>query len=310
MFVSPGGGVRGEVGGWGIVGCIRVSIVILGCVGAFGQTPGKLAEKLTFEVASVRPSAPVPPTGGVFFGPPRGGPGTSDPERITWSYANLRSIVMLAYDVKAYQINGPSWLGELRYDVAVKVPEGTTREQVMTMWQNLLAERFGMALHHESKEFRVDDLVIASGGHKLTEVAEDPAADGPPKFDHGKLSSAGLATMVEVTGANGAHALTVAKAQPLSKLTEMLGNQLHLPVLDKTGLTGRYDFRIEFTPNMAGVPPPPVLAGPGPEVRPNLSEMGNLVAAVREQLGLRLVASKATLDMLVIDKVEKVPTEN
>jgi uncharacterized protein (TIGR03435 family) len=171
---------------------------VFACAGGFGQT---------FEVASVRPSAPVPPTGGVYFGPPRGGPGTSDPGRVSWSYATLKGVVMLAYDVKNYQVNGPSWLASERYDFAVKIGEGATREQVRIMWQNLLADRFGVKLHHESKEFRVEELVIASGGHKLTEVPEDPdaaMAGRPPQFNDGKLSGAGYVTMVEVTGASGA----------------------------------------------------------------------------------------------------------
>ncbi|HLX46266.1 MAG TPA: TIGR03435 family protein [Bryobacteraceae bacterium] len=286
----------------------NLACLVFACAGGFGQT---------FEVASVRPSAPVPPTGGVYFGPLRGGPGTSDPGRITWSYATLKGIVMLAYDMKNYQVNGPEWLGSQRYDVAAKVPEGSTKEQVMAMWQNLLAERFGMTLHRESREFRVEELVVASGGHKLVEVPEDPAAaDGPPKFSNGKLNSAGFVTMVEVTGATGPRALSMAKAQPLSKLTEMLTNQLRRPVLDKTGLAGHYDFRIEFAPNMAGVPPPPTLAPPPPlpdGINPgnSASEPGpELAAAVQKQLGLKLVASRAKLDVLVIDKAEKIPTEN
>jgi uncharacterized protein (TIGR03435 family) len=309
VFVSAGGGVCGEVA---FVFWTRIWIAIVGCVAASGQ----VEEKLTFEVASVRPSPPVPPNGGVDFGPPRGGPGTPDPDRISWSYATLKSILMTAYDVKAYQINGPDWLGTGRYDIAAKVSEGATKAQVTSMWQNLLAERFGVTLHHESKEFRVEELVISNGGHKLTEVEEDPSAvmtDAPPKLDNGKLSGPGLVTRVSVDS-HGAHAISVAKAQPLSKLLEMLGNQLGRPVLDKTGLTGRYDFTIDFTWSMAGIPPPPLLAPPGPEpvaVSTEASEPGTgLVAAVQKQLGLRLVGGKAKLDVLVIDKAEKVPTEN
>jgi uncharacterized protein (TIGR03435 family) len=108
--------------------------------------------------------------------------------------------------------------------------------------------------------------------------------------------------------------MSVAKAQPLSKLTEMLSNQLGRPVLDKTGLSGHYDFKIEFTPNMAGVPPPPFVAPPGPAAgRPaeDAREPGmELGAAIQKQLGLRLVGNRATLDVVVIDKAEKVPTEN
>src|SRR5271170_5966525 len=85
---------------------------------AFGQsTPNQ-----TFEVASVKLSAPVPSNGRVYFGPPRGGPGTPDPSQITWTYATMRGLLMTAYDVKGYQVSGPGWLDTARYDILVKVP--------------------------------------------------------------------------------------------------------------------------------------------------------------------------------------------
>ena len=100
---------------------------------------------------------------------------------------------MTAYDVKPYQVSGPDWLDTERYDIAAKVPAGATKEQVNAMWQSLLAERFGVTLHHESKEFQVEELVIGRGGHKLKESAEDPAAPlppGPPQMDkNGALTS-------------------------------------------------------------------------------------------------------------------------
>jgi uncharacterized protein (TIGR03435 family) len=284
----------------------RAGLCVLACALAFGQP----TQSLTFEVASVKPSAPVPPSGGVYFGPARGGPGTPDPGQITWSYARLIDLLMTAYDVKAYQISGPPWMATERYNVIAKVPEGATKEQVNVMWQNLLAERFGVVLHHESKEFQVEELVVAKGGLKLKESTDDdPGAEGPPKMDKkGDLNGPGLVTMITM-GPNGPSAHTVAKAQPLSKLTTMLGNQINGPVLDKTGLTGKYDFNIEFTPYL-----PPGVQGPGPaSATPgdNTSEPGpNLADAVQRQLGLRLVASKAKLDVVVIDKAEKVPTAN
>lgn len=116
-------------------------------------------------------------------------------------------------------------------------------------------------------------------------------------------------------GANGLKVHTIAKAQPLSKLTEGLSNALHRPVLDKTGLAGRYDFNLEYTnPSVSLALPAPPQQGPGPASRSpvdNPSEPGpDLSAALQQQLGLRLVAGKAMLDVLVIDKAEKVPADN
>jgi uncharacterized protein (TIGR03435 family) len=273
-------------------------LAILACDLAFGQP----TRALTFEVASVKPSPPQ--REGLYFGPARGGPGSSDPGQITWEYARLIDMLMTAYDAKSYQVRGPVWISTERYNVIAKVPEGSTREQVNAMWQNLLAERFGVVLHHESKEFQVEELVIAKGGCKLKDTTvDDPNAEGPPKLDKNRaLNGPGFVTMITM-GSNGPTAHTVAKAQPLSKLTVLLGNQLNRPVLDKTGLTGKYDFSIEFAPNLppGQLPPPTDNAGePGP----------TLADALERQLGLRLVASRAMLDIVVIDKAEKVPTAN
>jgi uncharacterized protein (TIGR03435 family) len=283
-------------------------VAIFACALAFGQAP----ENLTFEVASVKQSPPVPPTGGVYFGPARGGPGTADPGQITWSYPTLKTLLMNAYDVKNYQINGPAWLDTERYDIVAKVPAGATKEQVNVMWQSLLAERFGVKLHHEPKEFQVEELVIAKDGPKLKETAWDPSTPlppGPPQRDkNGELSGPGMVTGI-MFGANGPNARTVARAQPLSQLTAMMTNSLRRPVLDKTGLTGRYDFKLEYTIDVSGFPLPP--GAPAPAPNNNATDPGpDLAAAVQQQLGLRLVAGKANIDVLVIDKAEKVPTAN
>ena len=264
-----------------------------------------LAVGQTFEVASVK-AAIIPTTGGVYFGPARGGPGTSDPEQITWSYATLMDMLMTAYDVKTFQINGPSWISSERYNVIAKVPEKTTKEQVPAMWQQLLAERFGVVLHRESKEFQVQELMVAAGGHKLKETTvEDPNAEGPPKMENGVLKSRGFVTMIRM-GSGGPSAHTVAKAQNLSRLTVLAGRDVGRPVLDKTGLTGKYDFELEYAPNIpAGqMPLPPGASLPESDPAPSLAD------ALKKQLGLVLVPNKAKLDVLVIDKAEKVPTAN
>ena len=273
---------------------------LLGAMVAFGQT------SQTFEVASVKPSVPGWERGGVYFGPPRGGPGTPDPGQITWTYARFRDLLMTAYDLKTYQIVGPAWMDTERYDIAVKVPAGATKDQLNVMWQNLLAERFGVKIHHDPKDFQVEDLVIGKGGSKLKETTEDTSGlppPGPPKFKDGVLSSPGLVTTIAMN-ANRGSARAVAKAQPLSKLVAMMSAQQNHPVIDKTGLSGLYDFSLEFTlvlPLPPGAPPDtPAASDPGPD----------LAAAVERELGLKLVGSKAKLDVIVIDQAEKVPTEN
>jgi uncharacterized protein (TIGR03435 family) len=268
-------------------------------VGAYGQT---------FEVASVKPA--VIPNGPVYFGPARGGPGTANPGQITWSYARLVDMLMTAYDVKNFQISGPAWMSTERYNVIAKIPEKATKEQVLVMWQNLLAERFGVVLHHEAKEFQVQELVVAKDGHKLKDTTvEDPDAEGPPKMENGVLTGPGFVTRIQMGSGGPASAHTFAKAQTLSRLTVLVGSNVGRPVLDKTGLTGKYDFELDFTPNI----PPGQLLPPGgsPPPADTASEPGLSIAdALQKQLGLRLVPNKAKLDVLVIDKAEKVPSAN
>jgi uncharacterized protein (TIGR03435 family) len=280
---------------------IRAGLLVFTCSVVFGQT----TENLTFEVASVKPSAPVSPGDRVYFGPARGGPGTPDPGQITWTYARMKDLLMTAYDAKAYQISGPDWINRERYDVADKVPANATRAQVSVMWQNLLAERFGLTVHHESREFAVEELVIGKGGSKLKDTVEDLTAlpsPGPPQIKKGELVSPGAVVTIYPTGM--AH--TMARAQPISYLTANLSSQLNHPVLDKTGLTGKYDFSLDF--KLTGFQLPPGAASPpgggGDEPGPDMG------AAVQQQLGLRLVPGRANIDVVIVDKVEKVPTAN
>jgi uncharacterized protein (TIGR03435 family) len=131
------------------------------------------------------------------------------------------------------------------------------------MWQRLLAERFGMALHVESREMPVEELVVAKGGLRMKETAQDfsaPLPEGPPQVKNGELVSPGVVVSIYPGPPPKAH--TVARAQPISQLTAMLSSQINRPVLDKTGLTGKYDFTLDYAPG--GVPlrrlPPPAMA--------------------------------------------------
>jgi uncharacterized protein (TIGR03435 family) len=254
----------------------------------------------------------------------RGGPGTADPGQITWNNATLKTLLTAAYNVKPYQVTGPAWLDTERFDILAKVPAGATQDQVNVMWQNLLKDRFGVAVHHESKEFQVEEMTVAKGGLKLKETTIDPNAPppapptgppGPPKLDKNgfpDLQAPGVIMMI-TAGPNGPTGHMAGKAQTMAQLATMLGNQLNRPVVDKTGLTGKYDFMIEYIPDLSGLPAAIKLQG-GPEAGPagaEASEPGsNLAAALQQQLGLKLVGGKDKLDVVVVDKAEKTPTEN
>ena len=274
----------------------------------------------------------------MIFGPARGGPGSQNPTHITWG-ATLAQILQPAYDLRAYQVDGPDWLNTERYDFSVVVPEGATRQQVAVMWRNLLASRFGLKSHVIQKEFPVDDLVVGPQGHKLKvntepvpERGSEPNGPPPPpppppapggEFKPPALTGPGLIMLMR-SGPGGVVAQATGRAQPLSALVQMVSNQVGHPVVDKTGLTGRYDFSLEFAPSvndrgplgaMRGIvgagPSQAAGAGLGAGPAPASSEVGiDLAGAMQQQLGLRLAKGKGMLDVVVVDKAEKVPTEN
>lgn len=307
----------------------RLAAIAAFCANAaFSQT----AKTPEFDAASVKPAAPQG-DGRMMVGM-RGGPGTGDVGHATFTNMSLMNLITKAYDVKEYQVTGPSWLGAERYDLETTEPADTTKEQFGLMLQKLLADRFHLTLHHESKEFQGYELVVTKGGSKLKEsspedAAFDPAKAGPPsepgrggplKLDAKgfiPLDHPGMLMRFQMNPKGGAIAHMSARAQTLDRLSEMLGNEVKRPVVDKTGLKGKYDFTLEYAaenlPMPGGGPPPP---GPPPSGPPaaaaeNPDDLApTITTAIQQQLGLRLDAKKIQLDVLIIDKADKVPTEN
>ncbi len=300
---------------------LTAGVFLLTVTAMFAQAPDP--HRLTFDVASIRPFTPPDASKGVFFRGRSGGPGTPDPGRINWPGATLNMVLMEAYNVKHYQINGPEWLDMERYDIVAKVPEGATKEQVRVMWQNLLADRFGVVFHRIQKQFTVEELTVAKGGPKLKETTVDPNAalpaepppipPGPPKLDANgfpDLPGPGLIVFVS-PGPNGTPVgHMVARGRSMQDLADFLGDALNMdkPVVDKTGLTGKYDFNLEYTPDLSRVPRPPGGFGAPREAgapTDSAAEPGSNLTAALQSLRLKLNSGKATLDVLVIDKAEK-----
>jgi uncharacterized protein (TIGR03435 family) len=206
----------------------------------------------------------------------------------------------------------------------------------MVMLQNLLAERFKLTLHREKKDLQMYALVVGKNGPKLKELAQEaaPKEGGPvdgPAATMGKLTMGrdGFPVLPAAAGGRGAMAMTMmngnarmtANGQTMAGLAEMLSNQLDLPVVDMTGLTGKYDYTLYFAPEgLAGMrlpgglppPPPPGEAGGGMPAAnaPDAQSNPNLFTALQEQLGLKLEQRKGPVDLLVIDHLEKAPIEN
>jgi uncharacterized protein (TIGR03435 family) len=263
---------------------VRVYIGVVACgVLAFAQTA-------QFEVASVKPAPPD--ARGIRC---TGGPGTSDPGSLRCENYSLSFLVMMAYNLRSFQLTAPAWMDTARYDVVAKIPPGTDRRQFGVMQQRLLAERFGLQAHFEKKDMAVYELTVVKGGPKLKESHEPVSPEKPEAAWRPPASGPPVRTMARVDR----------KGESIADLANFLSDQLGQPVMDATGLAGRYDCAFSFLMEPGGR-----AAGP---VAPNGSEPEfgvGLIDAVRNELGLRLEKKKGQADVLVVDHAEKVPSEN
>ncbi len=197
--------------------------------------------------------------------------------RLTMTNASLRGLIRSAYDIQSFQLaNGPVWLDSDAYDIAATTGDGAdiSHDQYRLLLQSLLADRFGLKVHWETRQSDVYALVVAKSGLKLRED-NDPAKES------------GLNT--NKTAHEGR---MVATNAPMLYLSNRLGNQLSRTVIDKTGLQGKYDWTLVWDPD------------PGPD-----STAPSLFTAVQEQLGLKLDPQKGPVETLVIDSVAR-PSEN
>jgi uncharacterized protein (TIGR03435 family) len=194
-------------------------------------------------------------------------------------------------------IGEPAWTSTDGFDVEAKVAPGDvatlarmTFEQRRTMFQSILADRFKLVVHHETRELPVYVLSVAKGGPKLKPSAPDDSASRRRgmMFNRGKLT------------ANDAQ---------LPMLVSLLSRELGRTIVDKTGLTGDYDFTLEWTPDEAAGAGPPS-ASPAAAPSPTPADSGpSIFTAIQEQLGLKLEAGKGPVDVVVIDQIER-PSEN
>jgi len=220
------------------------------------------------------------------------------PDGISITNLSLANIITSAYDVKKYLISGgPSWTDSIGFDLDAKVAASDVETfkklspaQRRLMLQKLLAERFHLAAHIETKTLPVYDLVIANGGSKLKVSAPDPPppadtnpSDAPPKPRGMMRMRPGGLELEDL---------------PLSSLVTQLSYAVNRTVIDKTGLTGKYDLSLKWTPD-----------DQDPADASSDNQAPHLFTALQEQLGLKLEPSKGPVDTLVIDHVE-MPTAN
>ncbi len=256
-----------------------------------------------YEVATILPSKP-------------GGNGVGllpSPNGLIARNATLQMLMTAAYGVENYQLSGgPSWYTSDRYDIDAKIeasvadalqqlsPSERTKVR-QHMLQALLADRFKLTIRRETSELPVYSLVVAKNGSKIKQAKSgDTYSNGLHDRD-GNVRGAG-ATMIGVNA--GALTLT-GQAVPIANLVSLLARYVDRPIVDKTGLTGNFDFLLQFTANQGAL----VASGGDPSsgATPPLSETNApyLLTAIQEQLGLKLESGKGPAEMIVIGHVEK-----
>jgi len=273
-------------------------------IGAFAQPD----PSLRFEVASVRRVDISANNGGVpvFF--PTGGIGTSDPTHIAYHGVWLMNLIADAFGVRAEQISGPGWPSSDRYDIVANIPEGATKEQFNVMLGNLLRDRFHLRFHMDSKIVPAYALRIGKNGPKFKEaVRHDDEKTSSERIDAQGFpvplpNSKGIVFLP-----HDGEAFIVGRDVPIADLARLLEHPgagpmrpEDRPVIDETGLTAHYDFKIHYEyfrrpANDAGA-----VSDPVPTV----------FTAVQDQLGLKLEPSTAPIAHLTIESFDREPTDN
>ena len=243
----------------------------------FGQT---VPAQVSFEVASVKLSAPGQNMGNLY----QGGPGTADPTRFTATNVVLGGLLMRAFGVQRDQLTSPDWVNTVRVDIAATVPAGASKDQFNLMLQELLAERFHMTFHAGRKEFPAFNMTVAKNGSKLK------PSDGKP--------GAGLRINASCAGDH-----MLASNRDSAGIAAALQNAVAARVIDHTGLSGAYDFDLYFGLDRSG-------GGGMVNCKDVPMDAPAPVEAVEKQLGLRLEKTVVMLDVYVIDSLDKAPSPN
>lgn len=206
-------------------------------------------------------------------------------------------------------------MAEARFDIAAKVPAGATQDDLRVMLQNLLVERFQLKLHHESRETQAYALTVGRDGPRfaafpseLPEGATDALLPRPTGIDKDGFFLFPPGSVVGMMGSADGQTRILLVRKPVTELCSFLARLLDAPVVDQTGLTGRYDVHLKF----AVEPESPQSDGgdPAPKV-PNASDPApELFRALEKQLGLKLERRKLPVSFLVVDSANKTPAEN
>jgi uncharacterized protein (TIGR03435 family) len=279
------------------------------------QTPEKDAAGPAFEVASVKPNKSRDGVSFIRFAP--GG-------RLVATNMSLRALIRLAYEIKDFQLSGgPNWIRSDRFDIEAKSNGDVSQRESWLMMRSLMADRFKLAVHSETRNAPIYALVMARNDGKLgpqlqlaeldcaaVRMARSRAAalrGGPPP----PPPPPGMQRGIRPTcGSNGSPGWMAGGGINLSELAIGLSREVDRFVVDRTGLTGEFDYQLEWTPDQVPQALPPFGASLRPDIPPPAPADGpSIFTAVQEQLGLKLESTRGPVDVLVIDHVER-PTED
>ena len=308
-------------------------LCVLAAAAALGQQPA-------FEVASIRSAEQITPAmiqaGKLHVGM------KIDAGKVDIGYLSLRELIPMAYEVKPFQLTGPDWLSAQRFDILAKLPEGATKEQVPAMLRALLEERFKLKAHRENKEQPVYSLEVAKGGPKFkeapapTDAAKEPqgkadmvigAGDQQIKINRtgggaNMMMSSSETGMTKMNvGANGQMHMEMER-MTMATLAQTLTPMLDRPVVDHTELKGAFTIALDLSlqdmmqiarASGAGANLPVIGGGAPAGLAPGFTASdpsgGSIFMSV-QQLGLRLEKVKAPVETIVVDSVEKNPSDN
>jgi uncharacterized protein (TIGR03435 family) len=232
----------------------------------------------TFEVASIKRAAPV---GGPVKGDPEGSVSIS-PGNLTMRNVTLKDMITAAYSIKDHQLSAPAWLKSDRYDVVAKSDAPATADRIKLMLQGLLAERFKLEIHRESRDLAVAAMIVAKNGPKLGKAK--PEGQSAIGIDGGKMTFQNYS---------------------MSKLADYLSQRsAGRPVVDETAIAGFYDFSVPLL-DAPSDNPADVKRALGMAMRD-----GSFARMVAEEIGLKLQPRTGPVEIIVVDHAEKSPTEN
>jgi uncharacterized protein (TIGR03435 family) len=272
---------------------ILAAITLLTIATAAGQQPGS-----SLEVATVKRPDPLAPVHARMSA--RGGPGTDQPTHFECRGCPLALLIAKAYDRDLYQVSGSDWLMGDLFEVNAKVPENTSIQEFRRMLQALLAERFRLKVRSETRDVAGYELSVGARGSKLKDAGPPVAPPEAPVSALTRLDSNGFPVLLrgEYMAAALGHYRRHTQ-ETIGELVKWLTIWLRKPVVDRTGLTGRYDITLSFVMSSSPRVPPDEPDVPGP----------TLVDAVRET-GLRLVSKKVQVDYIVVESAQRIPAEN